>query len=105
MLAQNIRLVAGTATVFPFTMNGASQQVLAANASRLDYSIFNPSALALNANGDNLYVKFSAGAAQDGTSWEILPGGYFPPPGMAPWTGPVFLEGANGVLPTVVEFT
>lgn len=104
-LSLNIRLVAGTATNYPFTMNGAAQLVLAANANRLDYSVFNPSSVTLNPNGDNLYVKFIASAAADGTSWEILPGGYFPPSGMAPWTGPVYLFGVSGVKPTVTEFT
>lgn len=96
---------AGTATDKSFTTSGADATVIAANSARLGYMIENPIAAALNANGDSIYVNLGAVATNGGASFEVTPGGYFPPPGMPLYTGAIHVIGATGVKCPAKEYT
>jgi len=96
----------GTATDKSFDPDGSSHVVIAANAARLNYLIFCPKATALNPNGDSLFINFGATAAVDGTSFEVVPGAYFPPPNLPLWLGDISAIG-NATITKVAakEFT
>lgn len=99
------RLVAGTATDKSQTSNAAAQLVIAANANRLAYEIYNPLTGTLNSGGDKLYVGFDSGVNNTGNSFEMAPGTYFPPTGFPPWNGDIWILAAAGVKYTAKEFT
>ncbi len=99
------RRVAGTATDKSGTTDGTAQLVIAANASRLGYQLYNPLSGTLNSGGDKLYVKFASTVSNTGGSWELAAGATFPPPWFPPWNGNVYVFGASGIKFTAEEYT
>jgi len=87
-LARGLQLAFGTLTSYGGIGVAAYVNVIPANANRLGYLIENYSAPALNTNGDNLYVRLGL----TGAMWEVLPGGYFPPPQLEGWMGDVYVS-------------
>lgn len=99
------RLVAGTATDKSQTSSGVAQLIVAANANRLAYELYNPLTGTLNSAGDKLYVGFDSTVNNTGNSFEMAAGSYFPPPGFPPWNGDIWILAASGVKFTAKEFT
>ena len=96
----------GTLTDKTFDPDGSSHIVIAANAARLNYLIFCPKALALNPNGDSIFINFGAAATANGDSFEIVPGDYFPPANMPLYLGDIYAIGnANITKAAAKEFT
>ena len=87
------------------TTDGVDHTIINSNSNRINFSIECPSSVALNPNGDNLYVNLGAVASNAGGSFEILPGGYFPPSGMPLYKGDIHLIGVAGIKYTAKEFT
>lgn len=100
-----LQRAAGTATDKSATATGAAQLVIAGNSNRLGYSLFNPVDTGLNVNGASIFVKFLSSVSNLGGSYEVTPGGYFPPPWFPPWNGDVFVFGAAGIKFTAEEYT
>ena len=108
-LTGDLRVVAKTAasqtaTNKSFITDGADHVVIAANAARLGYLIENPMSATLNANHDNIVIRLGAVAAVDGTSFEITPGGFFPPQNAPLYVGDVHVLGPTGIKCPAVEF-
>lgn len=83
-------------------LSGVSEILLAANVNRLGYIIENPPA-----NVNSIWINFGVGnpAAADQTSFEISPGGYFPPNGGFVFsTEQINVVGTPGDLVVAKEF-
>lgn len=100
-LARNLRLAFGTLTSYGATGTGGFVKIIAANAQRLGYLIENYSSPTLNTNGDNLTVRLGLTGAQ----WEVLPGGYFPPPQLEGWMGDVYVNATATTQFAAAEMT
>ncbi len=87
-LAQGLQLSFGTITDKSATGVAAYAKIIAANAQRLGYLIENYSNPILNTQGDNIYIRLGL----TGAMWEVLPGGYFPPPQLEGWMGDVYVS-------------
>ena len=92
-----------------FTTTGSSVLIMSANNSRLGYLIQNPVSTDLNPSGNSIFVRLGAAATDDqGDSFEVTPGGYFPLPGLPLFRGDVYVIGPSGgsaVKCPAVEFT
>lgn len=100
-LARGLQRSFGTATSYGALGTGAYAKIIAANGNRLGYLIENYSSVALNTNGDNILVRLGA----TGAIWEVLPGGYFPPPQLEGWLGDVFINATLTNSFAAVELT
>jgi len=98
--------VVATVTDKSFDPDGSSHIVIAANAARLNYLIYNPIDVSLNPNGNSVFINLGASATSTGNSFEVTPGGYFPPPGMPLYLGDIYAIG-NATITSVAakEFT
>lgn len=97
---------ATTITDKSFDPDGNSNLIIAANANRIGYTIECPADLALNPNGNSLFIDIDSAASYSGTSFEITPGGSFPLTGMPLLKGDVFVKGdASIVKATAKEYT
>lgn len=96
---------ASAATFASNTTTGSSQIVFAANASRLGFLIECPTDTTLNPSGKSIFVNLGATATQGGDSYEVTPGGYFPPPSMPLWLGIVTVIGDAAFKYIAKEFT
>ena len=100
-LARGLQLAFGTLTSYGTVGTGAYAKIIPANANRLGYLIENYSAVSLNTNGDNLYVRLGL----TGAMWEVLPGGYFPPPQLEGWMGDVYISASITTQFAAAEMT
>lgn len=96
---------AATATNKSFITTGADAIVIAANVDRLGYVIENPLDAVLNANRVSIFIRLGAVAAEDGTSFEVTAGGYFPPQGSPVYTGDVHVFGPTGIKCPAIEYS
>ena len=87
------------------TTTGSDQTVLAANPARKGFLIEPAVAVALNANGNSAFVNLGATASAAAGSFEVLPGGYFPPAGMPLYLGAIHLFGVAGIAVTIKEYS
>lgn len=87
-LTRGIQRAYGTVSNKSGTGTGGFALIIAANANRLGFLIENYSSVSLNTLGDNLLVRLGS----SGASWEVLPGGYFPPPQLEGWMGDVYIN-------------
>lgn len=97
-----------TVTDKSFTTAGAptSAVVMAANSSRVGYLIENPVNTSLNATGASIFVNLGAVGTVDGDSFEVTPGGYFPPPWLPLYLGTInVIGGATGIKCPAKEMT
>jgi hypothetical protein len=88
-----------------FVTDGTEHVVIAANASRIGFLIENPVSTSLNLNGDSIFVNLGAAATSSGNSFEVTPGGYFPPPWLPLYLGDIHVIGATGIKCPAKEFT
>ncbi len=100
-LARGLQLSFGTVTDKSTTGTAAFVNIIAANANRLGYLIENYSNPSLNTNGDNIYVRLGL----TGAAWEVLPGGYFPPPQLEGWMGDVYVNATATTQFAAAEMT
>lgn len=103
--ATTIPLTSNTSTNKGLTTDGASHVVFAGNARRTGMRIECPVSTTLNASGNSIFVNEGAAAGEDGTSYEVTPGGYYPPPGVPLFMGEVQVYGASGIKFTAKEYT
>lgn len=103
--AQTIALTSNTSTNSGQTTDGTSQLVFAGNPRRTGMRIECPVSTTLNASGNSIFVNEAGAAGEDGTSYEVTPGGYYPPPGLPLFLGDVFVKGVSGIKFIAKEYT
>lgn len=89
-----------TVTDKSFSPNGADQVIIPANIARINYSIECSADLTLNPNGKSLFINLGAAATMTGNSFEVTPGGYFPPGGIPLYQGAIHCIADASILKT-----